>query len=196
MKSLLFNRMIFYPLLALAAALLITLSLRPEWPPQPRISVAAERVGDALVFGVEALRQIDPGAEHVSHIARDEAGRPSGLRLARTMAALAGPNPDDPGASLALTAPDQDALAGRPVVIEIFYRPVAVSQADALAVGLDDGTTTLWADAPLAPHEGMLRLLLPAQAAPPQRLALRLQSARSDYNFGVELVEVRITPMT
>ena len=188
MRALLFRPFIFYPVLALLAALAVLASLRPAWPTAPLAPAPAVREGTAFDFGALALAAADPGAAHVSFIVRD-GDRPTALRLARRAASV---GQDSPGAVLTITANDAAAFAGQATAAEIRFRTLPITTAEGLSIRWAGDQA--WVSIPVQPGEDRAALVLPPPVAAPTGLEIRIDSTRADYDYGLELVWVRLIP--
>jgi len=179
---------LFYPVAVIVAALLIAGGLRPEWPAPHYPTIAASRLGPTFVLHAEALANVQAGNQHYTYVDADEQGVPIGVRIARRSDTLA---QAAQGALFALSPGDVAALAGKPCTLEIFYRPLPITTAASISVKWDGSAN--FVRLPIEPREGVVRLQLPAgEIGAGLRITPEIDLA--DYHYGVELVEVRITP--
>jgi hypothetical protein len=190
MRALLFRPFIFYPVLAILAALAVMVSLRPAWPTSPLAPAPAVRAGSAFDFGAAALAAAYPGSAHVGHIVRD-GDRPTAMRFARRAASV---GQDSPGAVLTLLPNDAAAFAGRPTAAEIRFRPLPITTAEGLS--LRWAGDQAWVSVPVQPGEDRAAFVLPPPASAPTGLEIRIDSTKADYDYGLELVWVRLIPDT
>ena len=192
MRIWLFHPLIFYPLVLIAAAAVILISLQPQNWPRPAEAVAGQIEGQTLVLQGEAFNApTDPANQDIT-VVRDALGHAQSLRLA-TLADLGPPSPNEPGVVIEL-APDASAyLAGKRLAVEISYRPLPVNAAPELAIGLAGRPTMDWVTRPIPPLSNNVRYELPAQPTV-TGIALRPLLAGPSMTFGVEIVSIRITP--
>lgn len=192
MRTWLFHPLIFYPLVLIAAAAVILLSLQPQNWPRPAEAVAGQVEGQTLVLAGAAFNApTDPPAQDIT-VVRDALGRAQSLRVA-TLADLGAPIPAEPGVVIELT-PDANAyLAGKPLDVEISYRPLSVNASPELAIGLAGRSSMNWVTRPIPPLSGSVRYQIPAQPTV-TGIALRPLLAGPEMTFGVEIVSIRITP--
>jgi hypothetical protein len=179
---------LFYPVAVIVAALLIAGGLRPEWPAPHYPTIAASRLGPTFVLHAEALANVQAGNEHYTYVDTDQQGVPIGVRIARRSDKL---TQATQGALLAFAPSDIAALTGKPCTLEIFYRPLQITTAASILVKWDGSPNFVLV--PIEPREGVVRLQLPAGDI---GVGLRItpENDLADYHYGVELVEVRITP--
>lgn len=192
MRHWLLHPVIFYPLVAVVAVLLIGASLRPQaWPRTPTAAAGAMAEG-ALVLEGEALGAPAPEAAQEVFVPRDFWGRAQALRIA-VKPEQAAPGPSDTGVRV-LLAPAAAALLARPVVVEVTYSPLPVNAATALAVSAQgEGQAANWATQALPAQAGVVRFSLPA-AAGATALGLRAITTNTDQTYGVEITRIRIVP--
>jgi len=181
----------FYPLIVLAAAALMAVSLGGEAFVRDARPQAARLEGGILVFGPRALAQgtqTDP--THVSYVVRDLGVRIRAVRLAIRPNAPP-PTAGDTAAALLLAPAQTQALVGRPVRAELAYRRFSITAAGAVALRFDDGP---WTIAPLPPQSGPVVVVLPAPTRAPARLGIRLISDQTDMNYGAEFRRIVLRP--
>jgi hypothetical protein len=192
MRIWLFHPLLFYPLVAMFAAAVVTFSLRPQsWPRAPA-PVEAQIAGPALVLEGAAFNSPDAGAEQSLTVKRDFWGRAQSLLIAQLPDQPA-PTPAEKGAMILLT-PDQAALIDeKPLIVEVSYLPLPVNAASGLAVSVQGIGPAEWVSQEAPPQAGTLRFELPPQIAT-SGIGLRALSAGTDQAYGLEIVRVRITP--
>jgi hypothetical protein len=192
MRLWLFHPLIFYPLVILAAALVIGFSLRPQMFPHPTAPVAGHIEGDSLLLtGADFNSPTDPPEQYVS-VARDFWGRPQSLRIA-VLPNLRGPTAIEDGVEILLQPEAAQLISGKPVTVEIAYQPLAVNAAPVLAVSLRGSQPTRWQHRQIPPLSGMVRFDLPAT---PDVRGVGLRAVNTDRSlaFGVEILSVRVSP--
>lgn len=192
MRSWVFHPLVLYPLMAAAAAALIFLSLRPDWAARAAAPQAGRLANGALVLEGAALAAPDVQPGQVAHVARDGLGRPVALRLA-VLPNQPPPGPADTGARILLGASAVRALGEGPVTVEVSLRPVPITTAAGIAVSLQGAGPAAWQPRDIAPQAQVLRFEFPS-AAGAHAVGLRVLSAYADYNYGVEIVRIRIVP--
>jgi hypothetical protein len=185
---------LFYPLLALAAAGLIWLSLGPQpWAdhsPTPQAGALAKT--GARTFGPDALSRIDVGVTHLKFSPRKATGAASALHLAVKPGAPTRPDASERGARLLLTPDAAATLAGRTLRAEIDVRPMPFATAPFVALSLQgqDGAV-VWVEAATAAEPKTLILDLPAQAAP-AALGLYVINPLGNTASAVDIGEIRL----
>lgn len=194
MRHWLFHPLLFYPLAALIAVLVVGLSLNPRaWPRQPA-PTAGQIVEGALVLEGEAFTA--PGLspeQHVS-VARDFWGKARSLRIA-VLPGQPPPTPAETGVRL-LLAPQAAALMDdKPVTVEVRYNPLPFNAATGLAVSLQGIGPADWVSAPIPPQPGVVRFALPAAMAV-NAIGLRAISEGQDQAYGLEILRVRVIPQS
>lgn len=186
-----FRAWIFYPLVALAAAALIAASFGPapfRDAPAPQAGVRQE---GAIVFTAEALARSFPGVGATS-IAY-QGWSPTGFRVAAPPGTV---EPTGDAARLKLTPDAAQALAGKPLIVEILVRPVPLTTAPELAVGLESGGAIAWARSAIAPEPGLVRLTFAPTPGPVDAIALTPLVPGQDRPLSVEIGEIRIRPQS
>lgn len=181
--------LLFYLLALAAAAACVAASLGPqpglaEVRPQAGLST-----GHGWRFGLDALQHAENRGLDV-YVPRSLSGRPRALRVAL--------HPGGAQAALGLRLILAPALArrvsGRNLLVEVDVRPLEVTTAKALAVGVEGGAWVAAAPDPSAPKT--LRFQLSAPSSGASALWLRpVPHANADYAFGVEIAEVRLTAL-
>lgn len=191
MRHWLLHPLVFYPLVAVAALLLVAISLKPQaWPRAPA-AVAGAEVNGALVLAGDALGapESDP-AQHI-FVDRDFWGRALSLRIA-ILPRQTAPTPSDTGVRI-LLAPEAGSALQAGAVAEVTYNPSAVNAASGLALSLQGADATQWVTATLEPQPGVVRFTLPAQTNP-TALGLRAITSGADQAYGVEITRIRLLP--
>ncbi len=194
MRHWLFHPIIFYPLVAAFAALVIAISLSPQSWPRNAEQVAAQRDGQWLVYQGQAFNAPDVGPEQEMMVMRDFLGRPETLRIAQK-AKQAPPNSLEQGTRILLTPDDAAAISGRPVTVEISYNPLSVNAANGLAVSLRGEGASEWVSQAAPPQSATLRFRLPATNNV-TAIGVRALSNLDDQAYGLEITRIRVTPQT
>ncbi len=192
MRNWLFHPILFYPLAAIFAVLIVAVSIRPQAWPREAAPTAAQVDAGALVFAGEAFNSPAIGPEQNMTVVRDFWGRAQALRIAQ-LPNQPPPTPAEQGARLLLT-PEQAALIDdKPVTVEVTYNPLQINPASGIAVSLQGIGPADWVsqDAPSEP--ATLRFELPAQFAV-NAIGLRALSTGADQAYGLEITRVRVTP--
>lgn len=184
----------FYPLLLVVAAALVTVSLGAGAFERSGRAQAATMDGAAHVFGAQALADgVVTRNGHILHIAREFGLSPRAVRIG-ARPGMGAASPDRSGVQL-LLAPEEGArLAGKPLRVEIAFRRISVTNAASLAVGLEQGGPIAWVTQPIPPENGVMTFDLPAAAAAPTAIGFWVVNDKTDYNYGVEISRVRVTP--
>lgn len=192
MRHWLFHPLIFYPLAALIAVLVIGVSIRPQSWPRPASPVAAVEAQGALIYSGEGFNAPDdPPQQHVT-VTRDFMGRPHTLRIA-VLPDQPGPAATEEGVRILMTPQDAAKIDGKPVTVEVSYNALPVNAASALAVSLQGEGDASWATLPTPPQPGTLRFELPARARV-NAIGLRALSDADDQAYGLEITRIRIIP--
>lgn len=191
MRHWLLHPVIFYPLVAVAAVLLIGASLRPQsWPREPAAQTGANVEG-ALVLERDALGAPAADPRQEAFVPRDFWGRAQALRIA-VKPGEPNPEPTDTGVRV-LLAPEAAALLAQPVTVEISYNPLPVNAATALAVSAQGGGAAAWVTQQIPPQSGVMRFTL-AGTQGANALGLRAITTNTDQTYGVEITRIRIVP--
>jgi hypothetical protein len=194
MRHWLFHPIIFYPLVAVFALLVIAISLSPQsWPREPA-RVHAVRDGEWLVYQGEGFNSPEVGPSQEMMVMRDFLGRPQTLRIAER-GRQATPNSSEQGTRILLSPDDAAAISGRPVTIEISYNPLAVNAATGLAVSLRGDSASEWVSQPAPAQPATLRFRLPPTANV-NAIGLLTLSNSDDQAYGLEITRIRLTPQT
>lgn len=192
MRNWFFHPLVFYPLVLILAAAVVLFSLRPlDWAKEP-----APQAGE-INEGVLVLRGEDFDAPSGSpdqefNVRRTAFGQAQTLTIA-VLPNMPPPTPAERGVRI-LLAPEAAALLdNKPVFVDVSYRPLPVNNAPQLAVSLQGISPAEWVIQPLTEQAGVLRFELPAQFAL-EAIGLRAISTETDQNYGLEILEIRVTP--
>jgi hypothetical protein len=188
----------FYPLAAIASAALIAASFGPALdPPKPAAQTGTAAPNGVLVFGPEALTHVEVGDSQVAHVSRDGFLRPSGMQIA-TKKELRDPNPAVSGVRLVLNPAQAAQFAGKPLRVNVRVRPLPITNASALAVSAQVPGPYEWVSKPLpAEAATALSFSFPAiEGTGPEAIGFWPVPTAADYNYGVEIVEVRLSVET
>jgi len=192
MRNWLFHPILFYPLAAIFAVLIVAVSIRPQAWPREAAPTAAQVDAGALVFAGEAFNSPAIGPEQNMTMVRDFWGRAQALRIAQ-LPNQPPPTPAEQGARLLLT-PEQAALIDdKPVTVEVTYNPLQINPASGLAVSLQGIGPAEWVSQEAPSEPATLRFELPAQFAV-NAIGLRALSTGADQAYGLEITRVRVTP--
>jgi hypothetical protein len=187
-----FHPLVFYPLVALLAALVILVSLKPQsWPRQPAPVAGVVRDG-AIVLEGAAFDAPDDSPDQTMNVVRDFWGRPQSLRIA-VLPGQPDPSPAETGARILLTPERAALLEDKPATVEVTYRPLPINAATGLAVSLQGVGPADWVIQPIPPEAGTVVFQLPAGFAP-DAIGLRAISAGQEQAYGVEIVRIRVIP--
>jgi hypothetical protein len=180
---------LFFPLAALACALLITAALQP-WQARPGAPVeAVEGPGGILVLDSAALAELAPTPGFPVTSAPGLDGTQTGPRLVADAPLTAGATGE--GARLVLGPQTRARLKDLPLSLELETVPLPYGASSELAVGLvSAGAPVAWVRAPVDTSGGVTRVSLPASASAP--LALALWPSVSGEGKGFELRAIRI----
>jgi hypothetical protein len=188
----LMHPLLFYPLVLLAAALIVAFGLEPQrWPRAPH-PVAGETQGQGLVLHANAFDAPSGSPEQHMIVVRDFWGRPLSLRIA-VLPDQPAPTPAERGVRILLTPEAAALLEERPVIVEVHYNPLQQNSSTALAVSLQGIAPADWVTRELPAQPGAVRFELPAQFAV-DAIGFRAISTESDLAHGLEITSVRITP--
>jgi hypothetical protein len=194
MRHWLFHPVIFYPLVAVFAVLVVAISLSPQsWPREPA-QVAAVRDGEWLVYQGESFNSPEVGPSQEMTVMRDFLGRPQTLRIAER-GRQATPNSSEHGTRILLSPDDAAAISGRPITIEISYYPLTVNAATGLAVSLRGDGASEWVSQSAPSQPTTLRFRLPPTANV-NAIGLLTLSTSDDQAYGLEITRIRLTPQT
>ena len=183
----------FYPLVVLAAAAAICSSLGPGLFPIEPGPQAGLQAQNALVFTAPALARMEVPETQVSYISRDDYWRPSGMQIATKRTRLE-PSPADTGARLVLDPAQAQALAGKPLLVKVKVRPLPYTNASTLAVSAQSPGPTNWSMQKLPSDPASLSFHFPAvEGTAPQAIGFWPITTNSDYDYGVEILEVRVS---
>jgi hypothetical protein len=185
---------IFYPLAALAAAAAVCASLGPNLFPAEPGPQAGAAAGQTLVFGPAALTRFEVADTQVSYISRDDFWHPEGVQIA-TRSTQLDPSPADTGARLVLDPAQAAQFAGKPLAVQVKVRPLPYTNATALAAAAEAPGPTTWVVQKLPAESATLTFRFPAQdGAAPDAIGFWPIATTRDYDYGVEILEVRISP--
>lgn len=194
-RSPFFHPVIFYPLLLLAAAALIYLSLRPDLlPGAPQAQAGRTDAAGAIVLEGAALSHPEAGAEQNFHIQRDGLGRAQSLHIA-VLPNQPPPTPADQGVRVLIAPAAAEALSGRPVRVEVTVRPLPITTASGLAVSWQGIGPTEWVTRTLQPQAQIVAFDLPPQTSP-EAVGLRVIASNNDYRYGFDIARIRVVPRT
>jgi hypothetical protein len=185
----------FYPLLLAVACVLVLASLGFDVFVRGGQPQRAARAGGAFVFDAGALAGgINVEAGHLRHVTRDLGVSARAVRVG-VRPGQGAPTPTSTGAVLLLDPADAAAFAGKALRVEMRIKRISVTTAASVAVSVQHGAPTTWVTAPIPAENGVMTFDLPASAAtPPRGLGIWLISDKTDYNYGVEISRVSITP--
>ncbi len=192
MRLWIFHPLVFYPLAALLALLVVGVSVQPLAWPRPAGIVSGQIEDGAIILRADALGApaADPRQHHI--VMRDFLGRAQTLRIAQ-IPDQPPPSPSDEGVRI-LLSPEQAALiGGRPTLVEVSYQPLPVNAASGLAVSLRGATPSPWVQRTSPPQAAMLRFELPASSNV-AAIGLRAISPGNDQAYGLEITRIRIVP--
>jgi hypothetical protein len=128
---------------------------------------------------------------HTIRIVRDGLGRPAALRVA-TRPGQPPLSPVDQGARLLLAAQTAAAIGAGDAIVDVSIRPVPLTTAQGLAVSLQGAGPVEWVSQPLTPEAQVLRYQLKAAPGGARAIGFYPFSADQEYNYGVEIVQVRV----
>jgi hypothetical protein len=192
MRHWLFHPLVFYPLAAVFAALVIAVSLRPQsWPREPA-PVAGALTDGAIVIEGAAFNSPDGSPEQDMSVERNFWGEAQSLHIAQKPNQPP-PTPAEQGVRILLT-PEQTALIDeKPVTVEVSYLPLPVNPASGLAVSVQGIGPAEWVSQPTPAQQGTVRFELPPQIAV-SGIGLRALSEGTDQAYGLEITRIRVTP--
>ncbi len=128
MRTWFLHPIIFYPLVALLAALVIAVSARPQsWPRTPA-AVTGQQVGAALVLEGSSFDAPQPEAQQNLDIPRNFIGQAQSLRIA-VLPNQPAPGAGDRGVQILLAPSAAAQLSGHPATIVVNYNPLPVNAA-------------------------------------------------------------------
>lgn len=194
MRHWLFHPLLFYPLAAILAALVIAVSIQPQkWPRAPA-PVAGEITEGALVLERDAFNSPSGSAGQDFTVVRNFWGAPQTLKLAVHPNQPA-PTPAEQGVRIELTPAAAEIIGERAVRVEVNYNPLPVNPASGLAVSLQGIAPAEWVSQPIEPQAGVATFTLPASMAV-NAIGLRVISEGEDQAYGVEITRIRVVPQT
>jgi hypothetical protein len=194
MRTWLMHPLIFYPLAAILAVLVIAISARPQsWPRTPA-PVGGQTAGAALVLTQASFDAPTSDPDQNLTVTRNFLGQAQALRLAVQPNKI-GPSAADHGIQILLAPTAAAALAGSPATIVVTYNPLAVNAATGLAVSLQGAGPNAWVTQNAPPQHGTLRFEVPAQARV-NAVGLRAISTNENQReaYGLEITRISITP--
>lgn len=195
MRSWFFHPILFYPLVALIAALAIAVSAKPlSWPREPA-PAATQQAGGTLVLAGNAFSAPAPDPQQNLHIMRTFLGEARTLRIA-VLPNQGAPGPDDRGVRILLNREDAAFLNSRPATVLVAYDPLAVNAATGLAVSLEGAGPTQWVTQTASPQPATLRFEVPAQTDV-NAIGLRTingNASRQTEAYGLEITRISVTP--
>src|SRR5262249_37373771 len=151
MRNWLLHPVVFYPLIAVASAAVIVVSLEPQkWPRQPA-QVAGAIQNGRLVLEGDAFNTPDTGAEQNLTVDRDLLGHAHSLRIA-VLPTQPAPTPAETGARILLKPQSVTALGDGPVTVLVTYKPIAINTASGLAVSLQGIGPADWVTQSIQPQ--------------------------------------------
>jgi hypothetical protein len=185
----------FYPALLIVAVALVLVSLGAGAFGRTVRAQSGQRAESALVFAPEALANgLQTRNGHVLHVAREFGLSPRAVRIG-VRPGMEAPTADRAGAELLLTPETGALLAGKPLRVEVSIKRITVTNAVALAVAAQTGGPIGWTVQTMPAEDGVMTFDLPATGAPLKALGFWVLSDKTDYNYGVEITRVRVTPL-
>lgn len=194
MRTWFLHPILFFPLVALVAVLLIALSARPQsWPKAPA-PVAGQQAGAALVLQGASFDAPQAEAQQTLNVPRDFLGQAQSLRVA-VLPNQPAPGANESGVRILLAPSAAVALGGRPVSVVVTYNPLPVNAATGLALSLEGAGPNAWVSQDAPPQHGTLRFELPARTEV-NAIGLRAISANTGQReaYGLEITRISITP--
>jgi hypothetical protein len=194
MRTWLLHPIVFYPLVAVLAALVIAVSAKPLSWPREAAPVAGERAGGAIVLTQAAFATPAPDAQQNLYVTRNFFGQPQALRIA-VLPNQPAPGAGDRGVRILLAPEVAAGLNGAPATITVTYNPLAVNAATGLAVSLEGAAPTQWVTQTAPPQHAALRFEVPAQTGV-TAIGLRTINANGEQPeaYGLEITRISITP--
>lgn len=192
MRHWLFHPLLFYPLTALLAALVIAVSIQPQAWPRPSAAVSGDLEEGVLILERESLGVPAPDPKQNLTVIRDFWGRASALRIAQLPAQPA-PDATDQGVRVLLSSASAAALEGRAATIVLDYNPIPINTASGLAVSVRGNGPAAWVSQAAPPQSGSLRFEAPPQSGV-NAIGLRALSDGTDQAYGIEITRIRIMP--
>ncbi len=194
MRTWLLNPVVFYPLAAFIAILVIAISARPQsWPRTPA-PVAGLQAGAALVLTQASFDAPAGDPDQNLYVTRNYLGQAQTLRIA-VLSNKPAPGPADHGVQILLAPQTGAELAGQALTIVVSYNPLPVNAATGLAVSLEGTGPTMWVAQNAPPQHGAISFEVPAQTGI-NALGLRAISANENQReaYGLEITRISITP--
>lgn len=184
----------FYPLILVVAVALVLVSLGGDIFDRSASPQPAAREAAAFVYGADALADgIKTADGHMLHALRDFGVSTRAVRIG-VRPGMGGPSPATRGALLLMTPADAALLAGRPVHVEVSFKRINVTTAAGLAASLQSDGPVVWSIATTPSENGVIAFDLPASAGPLKGLGLWVMSDKADYNYGLEISRVVVSP--
>jgi hypothetical protein len=194
MRNWLFHPLLFYPLAAILAVLVIAISIQPQkWPRAPG-PVSGQVTEGVLVLERDAFNSPHGAAGQDFTVVRNFWGAPQTLKIAVRPGQPA-PTPAEQGVRIELTPAAAEIIGERPVRVEVNFNPLPVNPADALAVSLQGIAPAEWVIQPIEPQTGVATFELPASMAV-NAIGLRAITRGEDQSYGVEITRIRVAPQT
>jgi len=192
MRHWIFHPLLFYPLAALAAALVIAVSIQPQaWPRAPA-PVSGQVADGVVVLQGPGFNSPDDSPEQYMTVERDFWGNALSLSIAQ-LPGQPPPTPAEQGVRILLTPETIALIDDKPVRVEVSYLPLPVNPASGLAVSLQGIGPAEWVSQPAPPQPGTLLFDLPPQFAV-SGIGLRALSEGTDQAYGLEITRIRIAP--
>lgn len=192
MRHWLFHPLLFYPLIAILAGLVIAASLKPQaWPREPA-PVAGVVEDGAIILERAAFNSPAVGAEQEMMVMRDYWGRALTLRIAQKPGQPP-PTPAEQGVRILLTPERAAMLEDKPITVEVSYLPLPVNAAAGLAVSVQGIAPAEWVSQGTPPQPGTARFVIPAQFDV-NAIGLRALSVLPDQAYGLEITRIRVIP--
>ena len=195
MRTWLLHPILFYPLVALVAALVVAFSVEPQKWPRAVAAVAPSRgAAGSILVESESLGAPAPDAAQTMMVVRDFLGRARALRIA-VLQSQGPPGPADRGVRILLAPSVAGSLAGRPATVAVTYNPLPVNAATGLAISIEGAGPNEWVSQTAPPQHGTLRFELPARTGV-DAIGLRALSTNTDQHeaYGLEITSISITP--
>jgi hypothetical protein len=192
MRHWIFRPIVFYPLAALLAVVVILLAFDPfAWrnKPAPQAGVIEDGV---IILAGEAFDAPDRSPDQIVTVRREGWGRAVAMRIA-VLPNQPAPSPAETGARI-LLAPETAALIDDlPVHVTVSYASLPTNPAAGLAVSLQGIGPAEWVSQDLPVGEGEVSFDLPPQFAV-NAIGLRALSTDVLFNSGVEILSVKLQP--
>ena len=195
MRHWLFHPIIFFPLACVFAVAMILFGFGPRAFDRPVTPQSGRVEGSSVVLAGDALASPQGAPEQVFQVDSVYLRANRSLRVA-VRPNLGPPAPEEAGIRVLLTPATAARLVNRPMRVDVSYRAIPISAASALAVRLDGDTLQPWAINALSLDQpGVVRFDLPAQAHINAFAIRAISDNNTDFNYGVEITQVRLTPI-